>query len=315
MQRALLNLLPVVIGTTTDAAWNERLAGDSIVRENTHRLRVPEPSIEETVEILGVHKSRARARLRGDDRRRRPACRGEHGASATWPARRCPHRRWPCCTGPARCSSWPRSLSAKSPPPPAAPLAGGCAAARGGRHRTALCAAQRRPLLDADDVAVAVSVMTGIPVSKLGAGRARALRAHGRRAAPAHHRPGRGGAGGQPGGEDRPRGPERPEAAHRLVPLPRPDRRRQDRAGEGAGRVHVRHRRRHGRARHERVPAGPHRQPADRRAARATSATRAAGSSPRRCASVRTRSCCSTRWRRRTRACSTCCCRSWKRAG
>ena len=41
----------------------------------------------------------------------------------------------------------------------------------------------------------------------------------------------------------RPRRPEGPEAPDRLLHLPRPHRRRQDRAGEGAGRVHVRQRR------------------------------------------------------------------------
>ena len=43
---------------------------------------------------------------------------------------------------------------------------------------------------------------------------------------------------------------------------------------------------------------------------RATSGTTRAVSSPRRCAAVRTRSCCSTRSRRRTPTCSTCCCSS-----
>ena len=58
VQRAFLNMLPVVIASTTDAAWNDRLAADSTVRENSHRLRVPEPTAEETVKILAVHKSR-----------------------------------------------------------------------------------------------------------------------------------------------------------------------------------------------------------------------------------------------------------------
>jgi hypothetical protein len=39
-----------------------------------------------------------------------------------------------------------------------------------------------------------------------------------------------------------------PEPADRLVPVPRPDRRRQDRAGQGAGRVPVRRRAGDGRA-------------------------------------------------------------------
>jgi hypothetical protein len=58
VQRAFLNLRPVVIASTTDLAWNDRLAGDSTVREKSHRLRVSEPTVDETVAILGVHKKR-----------------------------------------------------------------------------------------------------------------------------------------------------------------------------------------------------------------------------------------------------------------
>ncbi len=65
-------------------------------------------------------------------------------------------------------------------------------------------------VLDADDVGVAVSAMTGIPVSKLGLDE-RTRYAHGRRIAPAHHRPGRGGAGGKPGSQDRARRAEGPQ--------------------------------------------------------------------------------------------------------
>ena len=49
------------------------------------------------------------------------------------------------------------------------------------------------------------------------------------------------------------RGPVRSQPAERLVPVPRPDRRRQDRAVQGAGRIPVRLRRRDGAHRHERV--------------------------------------------------------------
>jgi ATP-dependent Clp protease ATP-binding subunit ClpB len=47
-------------------------------------------------------------------------------------------------------------------------------------------------------------------------------------------RPGRGGAGGGGRGDPRARGHQGPAPADRLVPVPRPDRRRQDRAGEDA---------------------------------------------------------------------------------
>ena len=68
--------------------------------------------------------------------------------------------------------------------------------------------------------------------------------------------------------------PKRPD---RLVHLPRPDRRRQDRARQGARRVHVRQRGRAHQDRHERVHGAPQRQPRWSARLRATSAsTRAA---------------------------------------
>ena len=55
LQRAFLGTDPVVIATTTDAAWNDRLAGNSAVSQNSHRLRVGEPNADETQAILRVH--------------------------------------------------------------------------------------------------------------------------------------------------------------------------------------------------------------------------------------------------------------------
>ena len=64
------------------------------------------------------------------------------------------------------------------------------------------------------------------------------------------------------------RAPDLPTpTAERLVPVPRPDRRRQDRAVQGAGRVPVRHRRRDGAHRHVGVHGETSVVPADRRAA------------------------------------------------
>ena len=65
-----------------------------------------------------------------------------------------------------------------------------------------------------------------------------------------------------------PRRPVRPAPPDRLVPVPRPDRRRQDRAGPGAGRVPVRRRAGHGPHRHERVHGEALRGPPHRRASR-----------------------------------------------
>ncbi len=58
-----------------------------------------------------------------------------------------------------------------------------------------------------------------------------------------------------------------PQPADRLVPVPGPDRRRQDRTLQGAGRSAVRRRERHGPAGHERVHGTAHGQPPDRRPA------------------------------------------------
>ena len=97
------------------------------------------------------------------------------------------------------------------------------------------------------------------------------------------------------------------QPADRLVHLPRPDRRGQDRAGARAGRVPVRRRDAHGAHRHVASTWRSTRCRASSARLPATSATTRAASSPRRCAAVPTRWCCSTRSKRRTPTCSTCC--------
>ncbi len=165
VQRALLNLMPVVVGSTTDSAWNERLAADSTVRENTHRLRVPEPSAEETVKILAVHKSE----LEHDygvtiDDGALPAAANmakRYVAGTPLPASALAvlHRAGALLKLAAQ-------SSAQTHPAPPAPDA---AAAQAAPAPDAPRQEQRSDsVLDADDVAVAVSVMTDIPVSKLG---------------------------------------------------------------------------------------------------------------------------------------------------
>ena len=91
-----------------------------------------------------------------------------------------------------------------------------------------------------------------------------------------------------------------------LFPLLRPDRRRQDRAGQTAGaaprqRVHP--------LRHERVHGEARGRPADRRAAGIRRLRTGRACSSTRSASIPTRSCCSTKSRKRTPTSSTCCCR------
>ena len=95
-----------------------------------------------------------------------------------------------------------------------------------------------------------------------------AAAAHGGRAPQAGHRPERGDRHDLQGGPPRPRRPQGPQAAHRLVHLPGPHRRGQDGAGQGARRVHVRQRGRAHQDRHERVHGAPQREPPGRCAAR-----------------------------------------------
>ena len=80
--------------------------------------------------------------------------------------------------------------------------------------------------------------------------------------------------------------PNRPD---RLVPVPRPHRRRQDRAGPHPGRLPLRRRAGHGPHRHERVHGEARRVPPGRRAPRVRRATTRAASSPRPCAAAPTR--------------------------
>ncbi|NDJ61302.1 MAG: ATP-dependent Clp protease ATP-binding subunit, partial [Chloroflexi bacterium] len=54
IQKAFLANDPVIIGTTTEQEYNQRLAGVSAITENSQIIRVPEPSVEETGEILKV---------------------------------------------------------------------------------------------------------------------------------------------------------------------------------------------------------------------------------------------------------------------
>ena len=73
-------------------------------------------------------------------------------------------------------------------------------------------------------------------------GRAREAPPHGGGDRPARHRPARGGRGGVERGQAGAGGAERPEPAAGVVPLPRADGRRQDRADQGAGGVPLRRR-------------------------------------------------------------------------
>ena len=121
--------------------------------------------------------------------------------------------------------------------------------------------------VDEEDIAEVVAKWTGIPVSRLMEGEIEKLvhmeeRLHERVVGQDEAV-----RAGLRGGAPRARRAAGPQAPDRLVPVPRADRRGQDRAGAGARRVPVRRRARDGADRHERVPGEAHRGAHDRRAA------------------------------------------------
>ncbi len=124
-----------------------------------------------------------------------------------------------------------------------------------------------RTQVGAEEIAEVVSRATGIPVSKMMQGERDKLLQDGRQAARARGRPGRGGAPGVRRDPPLALGPVRSEPALRLVPVPRSDRRGQDRAVQGAGRVPVRLRGAPDPHRHERVHGEAFGRAPDRRAA------------------------------------------------
>jgi ATP-dependent Clp protease ATP-binding subunit ClpC len=56
IQKAFLSDDPVIIGSTTEVEYNQRLASVNAITEHSQIVRVPEPSIEETIEILKILK-------------------------------------------------------------------------------------------------------------------------------------------------------------------------------------------------------------------------------------------------------------------
>ena len=144
------------------------------------------------------------------------------------------------------------------------------------------------------------------PAAQRGGRRSRAAGAPRERPQGQDLRPGHGGRAGGAGDQDEPRRPGAAAAADRRLRLRGADGRRQDRAGQAAGRDA-------GRAvpalRHVGVHGAAHGVAPHRRASRLRRASTRGGSSPTPSTRTRTRCCCSTRSRRRTRISSTCCCR------
>lgn len=56
IQKAFLDDDPVIIASTTEQEYNQRIASVMAIGENSQILRVPEPTVEETIEILRIMK-------------------------------------------------------------------------------------------------------------------------------------------------------------------------------------------------------------------------------------------------------------------
>jgi ATP-dependent Clp protease ATP-binding subunit ClpC len=145
IQQAFLSNDPVVVGTTTETHYDELLVTDSAVNGHSHRLRVPEPDVEETVAILGVHRGQLESeysiRIISD--------------------------------GLETVATMAKRYLSETPLPEAAMhlLHRACALVRMGMQQDLAFRPETSSdeQLDTDDVLLAINMMTGVPVDKLGA--------------------------------------------------------------------------------------------------------------------------------------------------
>jgi ATP-dependent Clp protease ATP-binding subunit ClpC len=145
IQQAFLSDDPIVVGTTTESAYDELLAADSAVHGHSHRLRVPEPDVRETVAILGIHRGQLES---------------EYGIHIV------PDSLETAATMAKR-------YLGETPLPESAMhlLHRACALVRMGMQQDLAFRPETASdeKLDADDVLQAVNMMTGVPVDKLSA--------------------------------------------------------------------------------------------------------------------------------------------------
>jgi ATP-dependent Clp protease ATP-binding subunit ClpC len=137
LRQALLADGAIVAGTTDQASYDRLMAKNTTVDEHTHRLEVPPASLDETVAILGLHRP---ALERDYDLQIDPAALETVAALAQ------------------------RTLTGTPLPGSAMHLIHRTAAAL----RAGLVDHREDVLLDAEDVMLTASQLTGIPVSKLG---------------------------------------------------------------------------------------------------------------------------------------------------
>jgi ATP-dependent Clp protease ATP-binding subunit ClpC len=145
VQRAFLDDKVVVIGTCTEAEYQAQVASNTVLVECSHLLKVPEPGHDETVEILRVHKPRLEA---------------DYELTIEESAL------------PVAATLAKRYLGETSLPASALQLlhrAGALLRMGAQPHLSFRPTTVSDAHLDGDDVTLAASLMTGIPVAKLGA--------------------------------------------------------------------------------------------------------------------------------------------------
>jgi ATP-dependent Clp protease ATP-binding subunit ClpC len=145
LQKAFFADDPILIGTATETEYNQRLAGNPAITENSHTLRVPPADTSETTAILSTLK---------------PHLEREYGLTIADEAL----EKATALAG--------RYLTATPLPGAAVHLMHrACALVRMSTQTQLPFAPDTRSdtRLDAEDVTVAASAMTGIPVTKLGA--------------------------------------------------------------------------------------------------------------------------------------------------
>jgi ATP-dependent Clp protease ATP-binding subunit ClpC len=144
IQQAFLNGDPILVGTTTETEYDDKLASDSAISGHGHPVRVPATDAEATLGVLNVHRSHLQS---------------EYGIQID------PDSMETVVTMAQRYLS-------EQPPPGSAMhlLHRTCALVRMGTQDLAFHSnTTPDQQLDTDDVLLAVNMMTGVPVDKLGA--------------------------------------------------------------------------------------------------------------------------------------------------
>ena len=145
LQKAFFEDNPIIIGTATETEYADRLAGNPAITENSHQLRIPPADVAETTTILGTLKPHLEREygLSIDDNaiEKAASLAGRYMTATPLPGAGVHLMHRACAL--VRMSTQTQLPFTPDTPPDAQ--------------------------LDAEDVTVAASAMTGIPVTKLGA--------------------------------------------------------------------------------------------------------------------------------------------------